>query len=382
MPYGTIDSYFRAKRGNIGTLRGRMAARKSSSAARAASIAKARKTNRPVKRARRRMARAPLKFKNAKSIGVLARQVVKLQQMHWGDLQYQRQTCQMVSTGPASSTGPVTSSPVLFAVNNFFNLAPWYQGRVAGGQAGFGLVQAPGGGGATVIWNKTNNATPALDDEYNWMRMTNTDNPSYVQYMPVIAYHKFKVRVPVLLYTGPIRFKFQFIKTKKMPADSRYIKYGLPDRLGAYHSLIATDLTARRALSKKYHKVLQTKYITISNSDIGSAPGLQTSITTGKTTIIEKDVTMTYQFTNRDLVRCDFLRTDSATDWANNFKDAIDHDEIVWCLISSNLEKWESAELVAAAGTSPPVYAPPFELECSRYIKWRDNDGVWGGGPA
>lgn len=351
---------------------------------RAARIAKARKTNAPVKRLRRRMARAPLKYKNAKSISVLARQVTKLQNQHWGDLQYQRQTCQFVTTGPGSTQGPINTSPVAFAVNCFYNETPWYRGIVNAqtGECFYGTVSAPGANIVQWVKSAAALATPAIAAESNWMQMTNFDTISTTQYMPITAFHIFKVRIPVLLYTGPIKFKFQFIKTKRLPNRSSAIKVSLPTYLGAYHSLASGDLTTRRQLSKKYHKVLQTKYITIGNKDIGAAPGLQTSISTGKTTVIEKTVTMNYQFTRRDLVRPDFTGNETQQAAALAFHDAIDGDDIVWCLVSSNIEKWQSPLLAPGAGTSPPVYAQPYELECFRYIKWRDQDGeVWGGGP-
>jgi hypothetical protein len=98
--------------------------------------------------------------------------------------------------------------------------------------------------------------------------------------------------------------------------------------------------------------------------------------------MIEKKVMMNYAFTKRDLVRCDYQASDTADMWARGFTNAIDDDEIIWCLISSNLDKWQNQILAPAAGTSPAVTAPPYELECYRYLKWRDTDGNWGGGPA
>lgn len=315
---------------------------------------------------------------------MLSRQVRTLQmQSNFGNTQYQRQSMQFVSREDGSSQGPTQNGPIAFAVNCFYQATPAFRGTLdALGLAGFALVPT-GVQGGTVYWDKSalSSAGPTLQDKFNWMARTNVDTVSPIQYYPLTAFHIFKLRVPVLLYTGPIKFKFQFIKTKRLPGNSNLISYNLPAHLGAYNSLCSTDIAQRRSLSKKYHEILQTKYITIGNKDIGSAPGLVASQTTGRTAVIEKSVTMKYTFGRGALVRPDYNPTTSAGFYGANFCDVIDDDHVIWCLISSNIGKWATPIVQPAAGTTPAVYASPYELECYRYLKWKDQDGdVWGGG--
>lgn len=351
-----------------------------SRASRSSRVAKARKTNLPVKRQRRRMARAPLKVKNASSLRILSRQVAKLQNRTWGMQQYSRQTCQFVSTPTGNGNGPSTANPVYFCVDNMYDTAPWYMGTINGtNDATFAYPGGPGTAGA-IVWNKSTAASagPTMNDAYNWMLRNNSDAVDDVQYMPISAFMMFKVRVPVLRTTGPLYFRFDLFQTRKMPF-SDIVRYNLPQYGGAYHSFMTTDLTIRRRLSKKYHKLLATKVIKIGQSDIPAAPALSPTETDGKTAIIERYVKFNHQFSKHHLLRPDFTGI-SSDEYAQNFYKTIDPNKLTWLMISTNIGKW-STQIVSDPGVTPVKYAKqPYEIECFRYLKWRDLDGeAWGG---
>lgn len=350
-----------------------------------AARAKARKTFAPVKRIRRTNKRAPIPVKNYKSITALSRAVAKLQQQHWGDLQYQRQSCQLVSDGAGTSEGPTVSSPILFAVNNFHDTAPLYLGTIgvtAPGECSFKYPDDSLGPTNPIFWAKDNLSTagPSILNKHNWMVKTNTDLVNAIQYKPVSCYYVFKVRVPLNPLTNPIYFKFTWLKTRKMGLETDEQAYQLPLALGAYNSLMVSDLAARRFLSKKYHHVLQEKVVKFDNKDIPGGMGYQAGITAKDTTVVSKTVTMKHQFGPKDLVRTDSENVSQASIATSWYKKQ-DPEDIIWCLISTNLPDWINLAMGPPTG-NPPVtnrYRDPFEIEMYRYLKWRDDSGVWGG---
>lgn len=347
---------------------------------RAAAVAKSRTKNQPVARQRRRMARAPLTTKNASSLAILSRQVAKLQNRTWGMMQYARQTCQFVSTPTGNGNGPSVANPVYMCVDNFYNSAPWYMGTINGtNDATFAYPGGPGTAGA-IVWDKNPAATagPTMNDAYNWMLRTNTDAVDDIQYMPVSAFMMFKIRVPALRTKGPLYFRFDMFQTRRMPF-SDLVKYNLPQYGGAYNSLMATDLTRRRQLSKKYHKLISTKIIKIGQKDIPAAPALSPTATDGKTAIVERFVKFNYQFGKHHLIRPDFTGV-SSDEYGQTFYKTLDPNKLTWVMISTNIDKWQT-QLVSEPGAVPAVYAKqPYEIECHRTLKWRDLDGeAWGG---
>ena len=53
---------------------------------------------------------------------------------------------------------------------------------------------------------------------------------------------------------------------------------------------------------------------------------------------------------------------------SQQFWTAEDESSIIWCILSTNQGSWNSTET-----------ANRTEISMRRYLKWRDDNGVWGG---
>lgn len=317
---------------------------------RAATVAKRRQTNLPVRRAlakpTRTTARTVTRRKNTNAIVTLARQVRTLQMQHYGDIQYTRQVlCKNDGGKDITGNGAfLNTAPYMFELLNFYNQARVYKGDM---DASF---------------------NPTYTQEHRWLVLSEAgatgagkpyafdvtnDAVSHNQYMPLTAFYQWHVK-----FTDVEKAKDKVVRLTvfklKTTADNAKVKTLLPDYLGQYANMAMEDPSDRNKFSPVYHKVLyQRSYHLKNTGDV--------------TKDIERDFTMKWSFSRQDgLVRLDTDQIEgtpsSSTQeyCAQHFRHLIRPQDQIYVLLS----------------TSNGDQNCRAEISCMRTLRWRDNEGV------
>jgi len=271
-------------------------------------------------------------YNNKSAIFTLAKQVKSLQLTRFGELQRQHQSCNLSYTTALQT--PLVTKPLAFCVNDFYNGNKIYQGQVNP------ATQMP----QTTTAAQMKKQTFDLDiaDGFQWNEKNNQNTVSLLEYLPVYTKLKFTLTGQIRGTAGhALRYRFTLFKTKHLALSNSVQSYAMPSSLGAYWYMCSNDPTLKNYFSKKYHTVLQDKYVTIMPPSDPS--GVQK---------IYRTVEMPFSFGNIKSMRPQITATPaSQTVWTN-----VSRDELIWCLISCNT-----------------VSGQEVNINFDRYIVWRDH---------
>jgi len=313
-----------------GTAARRSGARKSSR------IMRQRFQNKPVKSIlKKRKPVKPVK-QNTKAITTLSKQVRQLQLSKYGFKQYQYQYAILDSANPL--TGCLVTTPLIFAMNSFYNLTTIYQGQVS-------ATAVPSAVPTGINWEKQVYSVD-LADQYQWTENNAQQLVSTVQYLPV--YQKLK-----LTFTGSlksthsqpfaIRYRVTFFRLKNQSIASDVLNMELPDTAGAYWHLCDDNPSTRNHFSKMRHEVLMDRYVSIRPPN--NANDLDT---------VYRTVEMPFSFPVKPIR---FNKTAQPPN--QKFYENVPQDDIIWCVISSN-----------------QTINNGINIQMERSLTWRDQHGV------
>lgn len=268
---------------------------------------------------------------NKKAIMTLSRQVKSLQNQRYGEVQTAIEVLNLVG-----DSRPFIDQPVCFPICNFYNNSPVYKGTLVAGVPGF--VQ-------TDTFNRLSYQSDMLD-QYEWTARANTDQCSSIQYKPISTRLNFEVNLAGMntVTIDDFKIRVTLLKVKPITLEGS-VDCSLPVRLGAYRNLAGTVAnTKANYFSPRLHEVLYDKVVKVGYDTTRSTRQLNFSIP--------------YTFKNSHVITPDFTSLPPGQVYINS----VPNNDIIWCLISVSDD----------AGTKLN------SIKCSRYLKWRDRDGVQG----
>lgn len=316
---------------------------------------------------------------NKTAIATLAKQVRTLQLKHYGDVQYQRQQCKFFTTQglptPTYTGGITQMNPLVFPFNCFYDNTPLYLGTVSTttGDCGYEVMtstQTQPSGGSQVLWDKDGFGQFNVNAKHDWQRRNNLNTVDPIQYLPLSSALKIHIKMPMFQGSEPVYWNVKLIKTKKMALNNDKMEYGLPAYAGAYFGLALDDLVQRRSLSKKYHTVLQDKWIKM----VPPASSKSVGNTQSKPNIVERSINLYHSFKGKP-VRPQ-LQTTQQAQLGADFWQYVAEDEVIWCLISNSIKGWVNPPDSQSSGSAGNT---PITVSMRRVNKWRDETGTWGG---
>jgi len=224
--------------------------------AKSSAIAKGRYQNKPVKSIYKKRVKKTKTNMNKSAITMLSKQVRTLQLQRYGFKQYQRQYAILDSA--VATTMPLSTTPLLFLANSFYDSNPIYQGTVS-------ATGVPSYAAGPVPLIKQTFDTD-LADQYQWNEQNNQQTVSSVQYLPV--YTKMKFTLTGMLKGGssmphPIRYRFTLFRLKKQVLSSAVLDMSLPNTAGAYWHMCEDNPSIRNHFLKHKHEVVVDRYVTI-----------------------------------------------------------------------------------------------------------------------
>lgn len=267
---------------------------------------------------------------NKKAIMTLSRQVKNLQNQRYGEVQSAIEVLNLVG-----DARPFIDQPVCFPICNFYNNSPVYKGTLVAGVPGF--VQCD-------TFNRLSYQSD-INDQFEWTARMNADTCSSVQYKPISTRLNFEVNLNNM-NSGVDDFKIRvtLLKVKPLTLEGA-VDCALPTRLGAYRNLAGTVAnTKANYFSPRLHEVLYDKTI-------------KTSFDTTRNTR-QLNFSIPYTFKTSHVITPDFTSQPAGQVYIM----AVPNNEIIWCLIS----------------VSDDAASKLTNIKCSRYLKWRDRDGVQG----
>lgn len=321
-----------------------------------------RRENKPVKTIFKRHSQAkknPTKADvNKKAITTLSRQVKTLQLNRYGDRQYQFQIARMVPDS-VPGTGPTLKNPVFFCASSFFNSEPMYRGAVdANGNATYSQVgTAPSN---VVAFEKPLFETD-LKNEYQWVeQQANKNTISRIEYLPLYMNHKFRFRGVITNRDQNLRYRITFFKTKNVPMQSNIKNFTMPAAAGAYWYMCSDNLQERNHFSKSYHEVISDKFITIKSPDTTTIQYQQ-----GATpNLVQRSVDQEYNFRYTFKTDKPYKPNLGNNPGNQKFWTNVPENELIWCLISSNID----------VNGNTQALQPAITIE--RSLGWRDDQGT------
>ncbi len=314
----------------------------SGSKARAAAVTAARGTNKAVKRVYKRYTKplATLPKTNSAAIGVIARQVRKLQARDHGPRQWQHQHLKQLASYPAGTPNfpqndfmvPMKNHPFAFQVNDFYpDASGTYYGYLNSNIPTYGHAQN---------WVETE-PNLGFADNWMWNAKQAKEAVSHQHYLPLSS----KVKIDFECTTqgpgvAPITVRVTMFKLKR---GLGAIAATLPTTLGAYKNMISVDPSIRNHFNTaEYHTILSDQWFTFKQTDVTKNN-------------VRKTIMVRYTNPSNKEVKMD--QTDSPPNQAQWTNQKV--QDQVWCLISSD----------TADGSALKVRA-------ERWNVWRDLGGI------
>lgn len=306
---------------------------------RASQVAKARTTNKPVRRVYKKLYTAP-KTKtgaNRSAISILAKQVRRLQLQKWGFLQHQHQHVEV----PQIKT-PTMEHPCAFMINDFYNGSKLFRGSLDIG----GIPSLD----QTMAFNHVNYAV-GVAQAYHFNIERTTEEISNVQYLPKSTFIRMDIRMAGVARAQmktPITFKVTLFTMRDGYQASTIRNYNLPNSLGAYSHMVTSDPTYRNHFNSKFQKVLYSKQCKF------YPPRGYASEDQSISSDVKKTIVLKHTFPPKPMTPDFNTATSGAPFWAS-----MPIDVPIWCLISTDNES-----------------SSAFIMSIERFISWRDQHGV------
>lgn len=268
---------------------------------------------------------------NKAAIMQIARDVKVLQNQRYGEVQSAIEVLNLVG-----DSRPFIDQPVCFPIDNFYNNSPVYKGTLVSGVPGF------------VITDNFNRLSYQSDmnDQFEWCARMNTDQVSSIQYKPLSTRLNFEVNLNAMntATADAMKLRVTLLKVKPITLEGS-VDCSLPTRLGAYRNLAGTVAnTNTNYLTPRLHDVLYDKVIKVGYDTTRPTRQVKFSIP--------------YTFKNSHIITPDFTTQPPGQIYIT----AVPNNEIIWCLIS----------------VSDDASTKLNGIKISRYLKWRDRDGVQG----
>lgn len=267
---------------------------------------------------------------NTKAIQSIARQVKILQNQRYGEVQTAIEAVNLVG-----DARPFVDQPVCFPICNFYDHCPVYKGTLVSGIPGF------------VITDNFNRLSYQSDmnDQFEWCARMNADQCSSIQYKPLSTRLNFEVNFSSM-NTGndSMKLRVTLLKVKPITLEGS-VDCSLPTRLGAYRNLAGTVAnTQANYLTPRLHDVLYDKVVKVGFDTTKPTRQIKFSIP--------------YTFKNSHIITPDFTSLPPGQIYITS----VPNNEIIWCLVS----------------VSDDAQTKLNGIKISRYLKWRDRDGVQG----
>lgn len=295
-------------------------------------------SNKTVKRVYRKAVEAPktLAQTNTKAVFTLAKQVKSLQNLTHGYLQSRVQACHLEAL-----TLPHYNQPIAFAMNNFYNNQPVWQGLVD-----------PTTGLASGIPVSTFNKSvydSGIQDQYEWNAQQAADVVSPITYKPVFSRLNIKFTIGHAGITQAARARVTILKLKPAYEATNKVNVAIPDSLGAYQNLalVGSD-PSRNFFSPRYHKILYDRWVTVENP----------CRTADEKTLQERFISIPWKYKDHEKITPDFDNHPTGQQFWTN----VPISDQLWVLISVN--KQADSTLKA--------------ISMTQLNSWRDFHGVAG----
>ena len=300
--------------------------------------------NKSVVKAMKRPRAVSLDARQSTAIRKLGNQVRSLQLSKYGSKQFQYQSCFITSTIGVS---PYTTQPIAFVANSFYENTPLWAGRVSNGVPSYApLLQTPGQPLYPVVFQKQSYDVD-LDNQYQWNEKNNMASVSKQEYLPIYANYKFRFTSSNFSQQRGIqRYRITMFKMKKTPTRTAAMDLDLPATLGSYWYMASDNLAERNYFSKSFHHIIADKFI-----------NFYPPTDTDAIKKINRTVSMSLPFTSSNSYKPDITSNPPGQEFWTNMA----QDDLIWCLISSNLSD-ASQQFI--------------KVDISRSLTWRDRTGV------
>lgn len=275
-------------------------------------VARKLRKNMPVRKALAKPGKTIAKG-NRSAIYTLGKQVKNLQLSQFGDLKRQIQSCTLKDSTLLHR--PLSTTPLIMNLTNFYDGAAFFQGSVS-------PIGLPVLSFSQVMKKQTYDLD--LNDSYQFNeRRNDITTVNERRYLPISSLLKFTLNGAMPAgSTRALRYRFTILTTKRQPVTSSVINVALPYATGALWHMSEDDPKLRNYFSKKYHRIISDKWITImpAKNNTNHIP-------------VYRTVEMPYIFGRKTPLETQLTQPNPSgqTVYTN-----LPEDEIVWCLISSN----------------------------------------------